>query len=186
MEISIRNIAKQCRIHGSDLLTRPTGKKLYAKISAHVQKARPEEVVILDFEGFTVIDASCVDELIVNLIREAMRPEKPFFLRLRNISTTMDMNISMVFDSYAEFSGMRIGIITEDLVSKRGHYIGRMNDVERELLEYLFVSKSASVIDIAEHLHTDVVGVEQTLEQLYTIRCVRREIIRRNKAFSRV
>jgi hypothetical protein len=186
MEILIQKIAKQCRIAGSDLLTRPAGRQLYGKVKTHVAKARPEEVVVLDFAGYSVIDPSCVDELIVNLVRDSMNPEKPFFLRLRNITPIMDMNISMVFDSYAEFAGMRIGVITEDLISRRGHFIGKMSETERELLEYLHVSRTASVREIADHLHSDADGVEKALESLYELRCVRRENTRRAKGFSRV
>lgn len=186
MEIHIGKIIKQLRLKGPDLLTRPTGRRLYAKVSALTEKARKEEVVVLDFEGISVVDPSCVDELIVRVIRDSMRPEKPFFVRLKHITPAIDMNIAMVFDSYAEFAGMRIGVITEDLVSKRGYYIGKINDTEKELLAYLHVARSASIDDIAQHMHCAPDGVEQTLEDLYAIRLVRREIFNKGKGYVRV
>jgi hypothetical protein len=185
MEIEIRKIAKQLRIKGDDLITRPVGRRLYAKVSTLIQIVRAEEVVVLDLSGYSVMDPSCIDELLVNLIRDSMNPEKPFFLRLKNITPVMDMNISMVFDSYAEFTGIRIGVITEDLVSRRGYYIGKINDVERELLAYLRITRSASVNDIADHLHAEVSGIEKTLEDLYSIRLVRRENSRK-KGYTKV
>ncbi|HEY1405530.1 MAG TPA: hypothetical protein VF857_02875 [Spirochaetota bacterium] len=186
MEISIRKITQQLRLKGPDLLTRPVGRRLYAKIAALTEKANAEEVVVLDCEGISVIDPSCVDELLVHIIRDSMRPEKPFFVRLKNITPAIDMNISMVFDSYTEFAGMRIGVITEDLVSRRGYYIGKVNEIEKELLAYLRVTKSASIDDIAEHMHCPRDGVERTLEDLYAIRLVRKELSSRRKGYVRV
>ncbi|MGL4370651.1 MAG: hypothetical protein ACRCUT_13415, partial [Spirochaetota bacterium] len=112
MEIIIKNIAKQLKISQTDLLTRPVGRKLYAKVSAMAGNARAEEVIVMDFTGYSVIDPSCVDEFLISLIRDSMKPEKPFFLRLSHITPAMDMTIQGVFDNYSEFSGMRIGIIT--------------------------------------------------------------------------
>jgi hypothetical protein len=186
MEIDMRKITQMIRIKGPDLLTRPMGRRLYAKISALTEKARPEEVVVIDFAGISVIDPSCVDELLVKLIRDSMKPEKPFFVRLKNITPAIDMNISMVFDSYAEFAGIRIGVITEELVSRRGYYIGRINDIEKELLAYLHVTQSASLDDIVEYIHGERDGVERTLEDLYAIRLVRKELSHRRKGYVRV
>jgi hypothetical protein len=186
MEINIAKIIKQLRLKGPDLLTRPVGRRLYAKISPLIEHARAEEVVVFDFAGISVVDPSCVDELIVRVIRDSMRPEKPFFVRLKHITPAIDMNIAMVFDSYTEFAGMRIGVITEDLVSKRGYYIGKMNDTEKELLAYLHVTRSASLEDIAAHMHCARDGVERTLEDLYAIRLVRREAFSTGRGYVRV
>jgi hypothetical protein len=167
-------------------LTRPVGRQLYAKVSKNLVNAHAEEVVVLDFAGISVVDPSCVDELLVHLIRDAMNPEKPFFVRLKNITAATDMNIAAVFDSYAEFSGIRIGVITEDLISRRGYFIGKMNDTEKELLAYLHVSRNASARDIADHLHRDLDGITKTLEDLYAIRLVRRDGSKKMNGYARV
>lgn len=184
MEIEIKKIAKRLGITGSDLLTRPEGRRLYAKVKPLIEKVHTEEVVVIDFATFKVVDPSCVDEFLVRIIRDSMNPAKPFFLRLRNITPAIDQNIASVFDSYSEFAGMRIGVVTEDLMSMRGYYIGKMSEKERELLAYLHVSKHASVNDLAEHLHADLPGVEKTLEDLYAIRLVRRDFSPQRKGYT--
>jgi hypothetical protein len=185
MEIMIGNIAKQLKISRSDLLTRPVGQRLYTKVSSMMKNLRPEEVVVLDFGGYSVIDPSCVDEFLITLVRDSMNPEKPFFLRLSHITPTMDMTISGVFDTYSEFSGMKIGVITEELVSRRGYYIGKVTDDEKELLSYLHITDAASPEEIAIRLERDIDRTYQALESLYARRMVRKEEGRR-KGYSRV
>ena len=74
MEIIVGKIAHQLRISQTDLLTRPVGRKLYAKAASMIAHARPEEVVVLDFTGYSVIDPSCVDEFLIALVRDSMKP----------------------------------------------------------------------------------------------------------------
>lgn len=186
MEIIIGSIAKQLKISTTDLLTRPTGKRLYTKVASMIEHARAEEVVVMDFEGYSVIDPSCVDEFLIALVRDSMKPDKPFFLRLSHITPTMDMTIQGVFDTYSEFSGMKIGIITEELVSRRGYYIGKVTDDEKELLSYLRITDAASPEEIARRLERDVDRIYVALEALYARRMVRKEDGSRRKGYTRV
>jgi hypothetical protein len=186
MEIIVRKIAHQLKLSQTDLLTRPVGKKLYTKAVSIVENCRPEEVVVIDFSGYSVIDPSCVDEFLISLVRDSMKPEKPFFLRLSHISPTMDMTIQGVFDTYSEFSGMKIGIITEELVSRRGYYIGKVTDDEKELLSYLRITDAASPEEIARRLERDVHGIYLALEALYARRMVRKEEGSKRKGYTRV
>ena len=186
MEIIVGKIAHQLRISQTDLLTRPVGRKLYAKAASMIAHARPEEVVVLDFTGYSVIDPSCVDEFLIALVRDSMKPEKPFFLRLSHITPTMDMTIQGVFDTYSEFSGMKIGVITEELVSRRGYYIGKVTDDEKELLSYLRISDTSSPEEIARRLERDVDRIYVALEALYARRMVRKEHGTRRKGYTKV
>jgi hypothetical protein len=98
----------------------------------------------------------------------------------------MDMTIQGVFDTYSEFSGMRMGIITEELASRRGFYIGKVTDDERELLSYLRITTSASPEEIAHRLERDVDRIYLALEALYARRMVRREKGSRKTGYTRV
>jgi hypothetical protein len=115
-----------------------------------------------------------------------MKTDKPFFLRLSHITPTMDMTIQGVFDTYSEFSGMKIGVITEELVSRRGYYIGRVTDDEKELLSYLRITDAASPEEIARRLERDVDGIYLALEALYARRMVRKDEGSKKKGYTRV
>ena len=186
MEIIISKIAKTMNISLTDLLTRPVGKRLYTKVSTMVGQARSGEVVVIDFTGYSVIDPSCIDEFLISLIRDSMKPEKPYFVRLSHITSSMDITIQSVFDTYSEFSGMRIGVVTEELISRRGYYIGKVNDTEKELLSYLRMTDAASPEEIAGRLERDLDGVSRSLEEIYAIRMVRREVVSSRRGYSRV
>jgi hypothetical protein len=68
-EIDVRAVLSKsvCEFH-SDLVTRPTGRAVRSGIEAHLLEHPDVTVVILDFSAVRVLDCSCADEVIAQLL----------------------------------------------------------------------------------------------------------------------
>jgi hypothetical protein len=86
MIITIAKMARELKIRTPDLITRPVGRQMYARTSEALSIIQEDETVLLDFEGIQVIDSSFIDEYIMKLLLRSRTDERPFFIKLANIS----------------------------------------------------------------------------------------------------
>ncbi len=70
-QIDVRAILSRTGQLHRDLLTRPTGRAVRTSIEAELAAAQAADVVILDFSGIRLIDFSCADEILAQLVRLA-------------------------------------------------------------------------------------------------------------------
>jgi hypothetical protein len=76
-EIDVRAVLSRsvCEFH-SDLVTRSTGRAVRDGIEAHLQEHPDITIVVLDFSAVRVLDCSCADEIVAQLLlRSAPGPE---------------------------------------------------------------------------------------------------------------
>jgi hypothetical protein len=68
-EIDVRAVLSRsvCEFH-SDLVTRSTGRAVRSGIEAHLEEHPDITVVVLDFSAVRVLDCSCADEIIAQLL----------------------------------------------------------------------------------------------------------------------
>jgi hypothetical protein len=68
-EIDVRAVLSRsvCEFH-SDLVTRSTGRAVRSGIEAHLQEHPDVTVVVLDFSAVRVLDCSCADEIVAQLL----------------------------------------------------------------------------------------------------------------------
>jgi hypothetical protein len=73
-EIDVRTVLSHsvCEFH-NDLVTRPTGRAVRDGIEAHLQEHPDITVVVLDFSSVRVLDFSCADEIIAQLLLRSRR-----------------------------------------------------------------------------------------------------------------
>ncbi len=83
-EIDVRAVLSRsvCEFH-SDLVTRSTGRAVRSGIEAHLEEHPDVTVVVLDFSAVRVLDCSCADEVVAQLLLRratADTPRKTYFL----------------------------------------------------------------------------------------------------------
>ncbi len=68
-EIDVRAVLSRsvCEFH-SDLVTRSTGRAVRDGIEAHLQEHPDITIVVLDFSAVRVLDCSCADEIVAQLL----------------------------------------------------------------------------------------------------------------------
>jgi len=68
-EIDVRAVLSRsvCEFH-NDLVTRSTGRAVRSGIEAHLQEHPDVTVVVLDFSAVRVLDCSCADEVVAQLL----------------------------------------------------------------------------------------------------------------------
>jgi hypothetical protein len=174
MIISILKKVKELKIPFPDLITRPSGKKMYESVTASLGIVTENETILIDFEGIGVIDSSFIDEFLVKLIIKAKNEKKPFFIKLKNISDIAEINIDSVFKTYSNYNNERMIVITDDIRKNNSFFIGTLVDNERSLLAFLRVNKDAGVDELAEVLDKTKEETSIILESLYTDRLIKK------------
>ncbi len=174
MTIIIKKIAAELKIRMPDLITRPMGRRMYERVRDQIKMAGSEEVVVLDFEGVQVIDASFIDEFLLRLMIDSSDSEKPFFVKLRGLSDAIEINVDSVLHSYFTFNNEKKAVATESVTANNSYFIGSLTSIERDVVNYLRVNRSAVVQDIAVFIDRDADDASRLLEDLYGMRIVRR------------
>ncbi|MCP4135614.1 MAG: STAS-like domain-containing protein [bacterium] len=175
MVIRIKKVAKDLRIKTPDLITRPVGRRIYKKIKNLLGNITHNEVIVLDFDEIKVIDSSFVDELIVSIINDSIESRPEYFIKLKNISSIAEINIDSVFKSYSIYNKDRIAVITEDICQNNKFYIGQLEDVERDIIDYLRVNQAVNIEELERFTGLGPDEVATIMEALYTLRIVRHE-----------
>ncbi len=147
MIINIAKISRQVSVKGPDLITRPVGRSVYEKITEKIMSVGNSETVILDFEGFKVLDSSFIDEAIVKLQLDAINGSKNIYIKISNISKMAELNIESVINSYESFKQKKIVVLTEDICSNNKFYIGNLTVEEENIINLLRINKICSVND---------------------------------------
>ena len=90
-EIDVRAVLSRsvCEFH-SDLVTRSTGRAVRSGIEAHLEDHPDVTVVVLDFSAVRVLDCSCADEVIAQLLlrRSAGDAPRPTYFLVRGLDET--------------------------------------------------------------------------------------------------
>lgn len=173
MVISINKKAQELRLKTPDLITRHVGRVMYDSIRKTVEAVNDGETLVLDFGGIKVIDSSFIDEMLVRLILDSRSPERPFFVRLKNVSEIAEINIDLVFRSYSNYKNKKIVVITENICQNNAFFIGPLSDRERDILAYLRVNKSITVDDVAAFTGRPGEEAKKIMDELYALRAAR-------------
>lgn len=173
MIIGISQIAKKLKIGLPDLITRPVGRKMFSEIDGILQNAGSGEVVVFDFSGVRVIDSSFIDELIVRFIREACEGKRDLYFRLKNISPGAEINIESVLKNYSRFNAKKMVVITEEICKDNRFFIGPLDDVESNVVDYLRINRVANIVDLAEYSGLDITSMTGVMDELHSLRLVR-------------
>lgn len=162
MVFNVKKIAESMKYRSPDLITRPIGRKIYAHVIKKMESVSPGEVIVLDCEGIMVMDSSFIDELIVRLVNDSMSSDSQFFIRLKNLSDSAEINIDSVFKSYSRYNSQKIVVITEDLCRNNNYYIGSVSGIEKDIIDYLRINRSAGIGEISKY-------AEKSPEEIYSV-----------------
>lgn len=169
----ISKLAKEIKHNGADLITRPIGRKMYAKIRDKMKDISNHEVMVLDFEGIRVIDSSFIDEMIVRLIIDSWKSDTVFYVKLKNISNIAEINIDSVFKSFSHYNKSDIAVITEGICQNNSFFIGPLTKIERDIIEYLRINKNSTAREIGAFIGKTDVELLSLAEKLFKKRLVR-------------
>ncbi len=175
MIITIAKMARELKIRTPDLITRPVGRQMYARTSEALSIIQEDETVLLDFEGIQVIDSSFIDEYIMKLLLRSRTDERPFFIKLANISDPAVINIESVFRSYHSINNRKIAVMTDRLIDK-SYFIGLAEKEEKDIINYLNINKSASSRELSDFLQIDHSRTVSILDSMYGSRLIKKSI----------
>lgn len=173
MNIELRTIAKQNKVSLPDLLTRPVGRTFYGAARKKISRAGQGETVVCDFEGVQVIDPSFVDEFVIMLLKNATEGANDYYVRVKNVSKSAELNIRSVMDSYRTYGERRFALLTEDLTSENTHVIGDLSSGEKDIIELLRINKSVTVPVVSHSLNVGESESREMLDQLINLRIVK-------------
>ncbi len=176
MIIEIKKIGKNLKITSPDLITRPTGKKFFLKIMERLEDVHAGEVVMLDFSGIKVVDASFIDECIIRLLKESQREDIPFYVKLENVSGSIESSIEFVIRSYFSTNDEKMAVAIDRMGRSQGHYIGLLSGSEKDIVDFLMVNRHVPADEIAAYTGMPVAETGKILDLLYHIRLIRKNL----------
>jgi hypothetical protein len=175
MQCVMKKIAMDLKLPLPDLITRPVGRKMYEKVRKMLSVLHNEEVVALDFGGVKVVDSSFIDEFLLRLILEARSAKPAYFIKILNFSDAVEVNCESVFSSYRRFNNERAVVITDRVTGNNSVFLGALSAVERDIVDYLHVNRTARIGDIAAYVGKSEEEASALADSLYLLRVVRRE-----------
>jgi hypothetical protein len=174
MIISLKKITGDMKIEVPDLITRQLGRVIFESINEKMKMMHESETLVLDFDGIEVVDSSFIDELIIKLLQLSRSSMFPFYLKLKNISNAVEINIDLVFNSYSSFNKDRMAVITDGLCRNNSFYIGLLSESETDILDYLRINKSATLDDLCRFTGSGEQEIRRTVEDLFSLRVIRK------------
>ncbi len=161
-EIDVRAVLSKsvCEFH-SDLVTRSTGRAVRSGIEAHLEEHPDVTVVVLDFSSVRVLDCSCADEVIAQLLlRHAPGgvPRPTYFL-VRGLDETHADQIDDVLRRHG------LALVAEE----RGgatRLLGAFTELMRTAWESLAARGSAAVEELASELAWSPDDARRALDEL--------------------
>lgn len=175
MVVNVKKKADELKIKGPDLITRTVGRDMYHAIKRMLEHMVHEEVVVLDFNGIKVIDTSFIDEFLVKLMIDGRTRKPAFYLKLKNISATAEINIDFVFKSYSNYGTQKLALVTEDICQSNNFFIGPLSDREKSIIDFIRVNKSSTTEDIVTFSGVEAAEMRPILDELHHLRLIRKE-----------
>jgi len=166
-EIDVRAVLSRsrCEFH-SDLVTRATGRAVRSGIEAHLQEHPDVTVVVLDFSEVRVLDCSCADEVVAQLLMRTAggRARGTYFL-VRGLAEAHADQLDDVLRRHG------LALVGEE----RGggtRLLGWVTDLMRAAWEQVVRSGSARPEELAAELAWPVDEMHRALDQLAERRLV--------------
>ncbi len=162
-EIDVRAVLSRsvCEFH-NDLVTRSTGRAVRTGIEAHLAEHPDVTVVVLDFSAVRVLDCSCADEVVAQLLlRRAAREDaaRPVYFLVRGLDETHADQLDDVLSRHG------LALVAEE----RGgavRLLGAISDLMRTAWARLASRGSAAAEELASELASPVDEVRRALEEL--------------------
>ncbi len=169
-EIDVRAVLSRsgCEFH-SDLVTRSTGRAVRSGIEAHLQEHPDVSVVVLDFSAVRVLDCSCADEVVAQLLRRSAPGAggPAAFLVLRGLDEVHADQIDQVLRR------QDLALVAEERGGGR-RLLGRVGELTRAAWERVARRGSAAAEDVASELACSLDDARDALDELVGRRLVTR------------
>jgi hypothetical protein len=169
-EIDVRAVLSRsvCEFH-SDLVTRSTGRAVRSGIEAHLEEHPDVTVVVLDFSAVRVLDCSCADEVIAQLLlrRASGGASRQTYFLVRGLDETHADQIDDVLQRH------HLALVAEE----RGggtRLLGWVTDLMRTAWERLARRGSVVPEELASELAWPLADAQAALDALAGRRLVMR------------
>ena len=169
-EIDVKAVLSRsvCEFH-SDLVTRSTGRAVRSGIEAHLEEHPDVTVVVLDFSEVRVLDCSCADEVIAQLLLRhgGVGGSRPAYFLVRGLDETHAEQIDDVLRRHG------LALVAEE----RGgatRLLGWVTDLMRTAWERLATHGSTAPEELASELEWPLDDARTALNELAGRRLVMR------------
>lgn len=149
----------------SDLVTRPTGRAVRTSIKQALV-AEPGTVALLDFSDVGLVDFSCADEVIAQLL---LNPPTGATIVLRGLRDEQLEAIEHVLEHHS------IAALVQDPDSGEAKMVGRVSPDLRTAFFMLISAGPSTPAMLAAQLEWDVDHTATTLQTLAQLRLIRTE-----------
>jgi hypothetical protein len=161
-EIDVRAVLSRsvCEFH-HDLVTRPTGRAVRGGIEAHLEEHPDVTMVVLDFSAVRVLDCSCADEVIAQLLLRHAGGDaaRPTYFLVRGLHETHADQIDDVLRRHG------LALVAAD----RGgatRLLGSFTELMRAAWERLAARGSAVAEELASELAWSLDDARRALDEL--------------------
>jgi hypothetical protein len=161
-EIDVKAVLARsvCEFH-SDLVTRSTGRAVRGGIEAHLEEHPDVTVVVLDFSAVRVLDCSCADEVIAQLLlrHAGGAASRPAHFLVRGLDESHADQIDDVLRRHG------LALVAEE----RGgavRLLGSFTDLMRTAWERLAAHGSAAAEELASELAWSLDDARRALDEL--------------------
>ena len=151
-----------------DLVTRPTGQAVRARIELALEQEPDGAVVSLDLSKVGVVDYSCADEIIAKLMSRLLSGEYgEKYLLLVGLNENQKENIEVAIER-------KDLAITAELRDGTRAVLGTLNNYLRDTLDFIISKGKATAKDLADAKKIEANTSGTRLLNLYKKRLVRR------------
>jgi hypothetical protein len=161
-EIDVKAVLSRsvCEFH-SDLVTRSTGRAVRGGIEAHLEEHPDVTVVVLDFSAVRVLDCSCADEVIAQLLLRHCdgAAGRPAYFVVRGLDETHAEQIDDVLRRH----GLAL------VVEERGgvmRLLGSFTELMRAAWERVAARGAAAAEELASELAWPLDDARRALDEL--------------------
>ena len=155
----------------TDLVTRATGRTVRSHIERHIADGRPGTVAVIDFSNVGLLDFSCADEIVANLMRRCSgeSPALELYLLLSGVSDDQLDAIEYVLER------QRLALVVRITAGGSYRLVGMVDATERAVWEAVVRLQPADRAVVALATGLDEADAEQRLTRLHQRRLVMRE-----------